>query len=69
MPEEEFPSLARFEEVKIFTIAQKGLKDGLKKTSYAISVDETRYVLNGILFQRHPIGYLDKAQWSPHETS
>jgi len=50
LPEEEFPSLARFEEAKIFTIAQKDLKDGLKKTSYAISVDETRYVLNGILF-------------------
>ena len=50
LPEEEFPSLARIEEVKIFTIAQKDLKDGLKKTSYAISVDETRYVLNGILF-------------------
>src|ERR1700716_4298069 len=50
LPEEEFPSLARFEEAKIFTIAQKVLKDGLKKTSYAISTDETRYVLNGILF-------------------
>ena len=24
------------------------LRDGLKKTSYAISTDETRYVLNGI---------------------
>jgi DNA polymerase III subunit beta len=42
--------LARFEDAKIFTIAQKYLKDGLKKTSYAISTDETRYVLNGILF-------------------
>jgi len=50
LPEEEFPSLARFEEAKIFAIAQKALKDGLKKTSYAMSVDETRYVLNGILF-------------------
>ena len=50
LPEEEFPSLARFEDAKIFTIAQKVLKDGLKKTSYAISTDETRYVLNGILF-------------------
>jgi DNA polymerase-3 subunit beta len=50
LPGEEFPSLARFEEAKIFTIAQKDLKDGLKKTSYAISGDETRYVLNGILF-------------------
>jgi DNA polymerase III subunit beta len=50
LPEEDFPFLARIEEAKIFTIAQKDLKDGLKKTSYAISVDETRYVLNGILF-------------------
>ena len=51
LPEEEFPPLARFEDAKmIFTIAQKDLKDGLKKTSYAISADETRYVLNGILF-------------------
>ena len=44
------PPLARFDEAKVFSIAQKDLKDGLKKTSYAISTDETRYVLNGILF-------------------
>jgi DNA polymerase-3 subunit beta len=50
LPEEEFPPLARFEDAKIFTIAQKDLKDGLKKTSYAISAEQTRYVLNGILF-------------------
>ncbi len=50
LPEEEFPPLARFENPKVFTIGQKALKDGLKKTSYAISTDETRYVLNGILF-------------------
>lgn len=45
---EEFPALADFEEAKEFTISQKILKDALKKTSYAISNDETRYVLNGI---------------------
>src|ERR1700761_2719449 len=50
LPEEEFPPLARFDDAKEFTIGQKELKDGLKKTSYAISTDETRYVLNGILF-------------------
>jgi len=49
LPEEEFPALARFENPKVFTIGQKELRDGLKKTSYAISTDETRYVLNGIL--------------------
>jgi DNA polymerase-3 subunit beta len=50
LPEEEFPPLARLDDAKEFTIGQKELKDGLKKTSYAISTDETRYVLNGILF-------------------
>ena len=50
LPEEEFPPLARFENAKSFGISQKDLKDALRKTSYAISTDETRYVLNGILF-------------------
>src|SRR6202048_1520425 len=50
LPEEEFPPLARFDDAKVFNISQKELKDGLKKTAYAISTDETRYVLNGILF-------------------
>ncbi len=45
---DEFPQLPDFEGAKEFTIDQKLLKDSLKKTSYAISTDETRYVLNGI---------------------
>lgn len=50
LPEEEFPPLPKFDEAKLVTIRQKDLRDGLKKTSYAISTDETRYVLNGVLF-------------------
>jgi DNA polymerase-3 subunit beta len=50
LPEEEFPPLPKFENAKAFNFPQKELKDCLKKTSYAISTDETRYVLNGILF-------------------
>ena len=50
LPEEEFPPLPKFENAKNVTIPQKALRDGLKKTSYAISTDETRYVLNGLLF-------------------
>ncbi len=50
LPEEEFPPLPRFEEAKSFTLSQQVLRDALRKTSYAISTDETRYVLNGILF-------------------
>jgi DNA polymerase III subunit beta len=50
LPEEEFPPLPKFEDAKVVTIRQKELRDGLRKTSYAISTDETRYVLNGVLF-------------------
>ena len=49
LPEEEFPPLPKFEGAKTYTLKQAELKDALKKTSYAISTDETRYVLNGIL--------------------
>jgi DNA polymerase-3 subunit beta len=50
LPEEEFPPLPKFENAKIVTMRQKDLRDGLRKTAYAISTDETRYVLNGVLF-------------------
>jgi len=50
LPEDEFPPLPKFEEAKSFTLSQQMLRDALKKTAYAISTDETRYVLNGILF-------------------
>ena len=48
--EEEFPALPKFTEAKRYTLRQKDLRDALKKTSYAISSDDTRYVLNGIFF-------------------
>jgi len=50
MAKDEFPAFPSFQDSKTFTMKQSDLKDGLKKTSYAISLDETRYVLNGILF-------------------
>ncbi|MDC0088012.1 DNA polymerase III subunit beta [Akkermansiaceae bacterium] len=46
--EDEFPPLPKFEEANEFKIEQSVLLDAIKKTSYAISTDETRYVLNGI---------------------
>ncbi len=49
LPEDEFPPLSKFDDAKTFTIRQKDLRDGLRKTAYAISNDETRYVLNGVL--------------------
>tara|TARA_R110000850_G_scaffold9033_11_gene33345 strand:+ start:615 stop:1712 length:1098 start_codon:yes stop_codon:yes gene_type:complete len=48
LPSAEFPAIGEFGEAKEFTIDQKLLKEALRKTSYAISTDETRYVLNGV---------------------
>jgi DNA polymerase-3 subunit beta len=49
-PEEEFSPSPQFKGAKVITIRQKDLRDGLRKTSYAVSTDETRWVLNGVLF-------------------
>jgi DNA polymerase-3 subunit beta len=48
LSQDEFPPLPDFGGAKEFRIPQMMLRDGLRKTSYAISSDETRYVLNGI---------------------
>jgi DNA polymerase-3 subunit beta len=47
---EEFPPLPKFKEDKKATVTQERVKGMLKKTSFAISTDESRYVLNGIFF-------------------
>lgn len=44
----EFPDLPSFDEANEFKIDQAVLLDAIKKTAYAVSSDETRYVLNGI---------------------
>ncbi len=50
LAEDEFPALPDFGEANVYKIDQSVLKDSLRKTSYAISTDETRYVLNGIFW-------------------
>jgi DNA polymerase III subunit beta len=45
---EEFPPLPKFKDDKKVVIPQETLKSMMRKTSYAISTDEARYVLNGI---------------------
>src|SRR5882757_4007224 len=45
---DEFPPLPKFKEEKKVTLPQEKVKGMLKKTSFAISTDESRYVLNGI---------------------
>ena len=45
---EEFPPLPQFKEDKKVVLPQEKIRSMLRKTSFAISTDESRYVLNGI---------------------
>jgi DNA polymerase III subunit beta len=45
---EEFPPLPKFKEDKKVVLPQEKIRGMMKKTSFAISTDEARYVLNGI---------------------
>src|SRR5208282_516560 len=45
---DEFPPIQTLKEDKKITLPQEKLKSMLRKTSFAISTDESRYVLNGI---------------------
>jgi len=47
---EEFPPLPKFSEKKKIVIPQEKFKGMLRRTAFAVSTDETRYVLNGIFF-------------------
>ncbi|MES2705404.1 MAG: DNA polymerase III subunit beta [Verrucomicrobiota bacterium] len=51
LPPDDFPASPTLDGVKEFKLTQKTLREALKKTAYAISTDETRYVLNGIYCQ------------------
>lgn len=51
LPADDFPPPPKFDDVKEFKISAQTLRDGLKKVAYAISTDETRYVLNGVFCQ------------------
>jgi DNA polymerase-3 subunit beta len=48
---DDYPPPPRFEDVKEFKVPAFTLRDGLRKVAYAISTDETRYVLNGVYCQ------------------
>lgn len=54
LPKEEFPQLPEFKDKDSITLQQKKLKKMLRLTGFAISHDETRYVLNGILLVIKP---------------
>src|SRR5471032_2119372 len=45
---DEFPPLPKFKDDKKVALQQENVRAMLKKTSFAVSTDESRYVLNGI---------------------
>ena len=45
---DEFPPMPKFKEEKKVELPQEKIRGMMKKTSFAISTDESRYVLNGI---------------------
>ncbi|MFH1790440.1 MAG: DNA polymerase III subunit beta [Candidatus Omnitrophota bacterium] len=51
LPKDEFPQIPEFKNKDNLTIQQKTLKEMLTVTSFAVSKDETRYVLNGVLME------------------
>jgi len=51
LPYEDFPKLPEFKEGEVIKLDQAALKEMLALTSFAVSLDETRYILNGILFK------------------
>lgn len=50
LPKDDFPRFPTIDMDKAFTIKQNILKECISLTAFAISSDETRYVLNGALF-------------------
>jgi DNA polymerase-3 subunit beta len=54
---DEFPPIPKFKEEKKIIVPQEKIKGMLRKTSFAISTDESRYVLNGIflILKEHKI--------------
>jgi DNA polymerase III subunit beta len=51
MAKHEFPSLPDLSEAHTFKMTQKELKDLLYRTSFAVSKEDNRYVLTGVLMQ------------------
>lgn len=51
LSKEEFPRLPEFKDKEVIIIEQDILQEMLKLTSFAVSFDESRYILNGIFFK------------------
>lgn len=51
LPKEEFPKFPEFKDSEVIQINQLVLKDMFRLTSFAVSHEESRYILNGVLLE------------------
>lgn len=51
LPKDDFPILPDVKKDKVFKLKGALLQEMIRKTIFAVSTDETRYVLNGVFFQ------------------
>lgn len=56
MGQSEYPQLPEFKEENSFRVLQKDLKEAFFKTVFAVSKEDSRYVLTGVLMQLGPEG-------------
>ncbi len=69
MAPEEFPKLPREDASNLVKISGPILLEMIKKTSYAISNDETRYILNGVFFEPREGGKVRMVATDGHRLS
>ena len=50
--QDKFPEIAIAEKVSFFEVPAKELKQMISQTTFAVSEDETRYFMNGVLFEK-----------------
>jgi DNA polymerase-3 subunit beta len=51
LPKDEFPKFPEFKDKEVVQMDQLALKEMLRLTSFAVSHEESRYVLNGVLME------------------
>ena len=51
LPKEEFPKFPEFKDKDVVLIKQNDLREMIRLTNFAVSFEESRYVLNGILLE------------------
>ena len=69
MAPEEYPKLPREENAPLVKVAGATLLEMIKKTSFAISSDETRYILNGVFFEPQAGGKVRMVATDGHRLS